>query len=58
MAAKERSHKWKEGASWHCVVCDSAQLDSKIPENRVCGSCAEQDCKEWGDAIAAKNGTK
>lgn len=59
--AKERSHKWKKGASWHCLACGQPVLHQPIQDaEEVCPECHEgaQHCEEWSDAIAAKNGTK
>lgn len=59
--SKKKAHQFKEGASWTCSNCGHPVYFCPIEDkhNGVCAVCAEQqeDCKEWGHAIAAKNGT-
>ena len=55
--SKQNAHPWKKGGSWHCSVCQNPVIFGD-PQSGKCPDCAEQDedCKEWGHAIAAKNG--
>lgn len=58
--SKQNAHPWKAGGSWTCSQCGYPVYFCPVQDKQdgVCADCAEksQDCKEWGDAIAAKNG--